>query len=193
MFTIPTIGHLIIPLSWAIDYGVGEIFAKHAYFVVTSAILLVLMVVQIFMLVNWIIGVATIVGLVLLIYYAMTIFEYFTHNFYLEPRRLLATQILTAIIVLVSLIVAVAHPKIADYEGLTLSVFIAVFMLWAYTIMHFIFDMAEEDSKPIYYSLTLFPIYKYYPGKGVLLHYKPTSAFIGGVVVITFWSFFTAS
>jgi hypothetical protein len=94
---------------------------------------------------------------------------------------------------LAALIVSIVHPSIAAYEGLTISVCIAIFLAWSYGILAFIYDINEENDKPIYYSMTLFPVYKYEPGKGVMLHYKPTTAFLTGVIILTFWSFFTAA
>ena len=78
---------------------------------------------------------------------------------------------MTAVFVIAALVWAIADPKVAAYEGLTLSVVILVVISWGYSIFHFIFDESEADAKPIYYSLTLFPVYKYAPGKGIILHY----------------------
>jgi hypothetical protein len=189
---IPTLSHILVPIFWVADYGIGEVWAKQQYFVITSIVCLVLILVSIFTLVNWVTGLATLIGMGVVAYYVITLYEYITHNFYLDNTRQLVTGILTGVIIFFSLVYAAVSPSLAPFEGLTISVLVGISIFWFYAVFHFIFDVYDEDQKPIYYSLSLFPIYKYEPEKGAILHYRPTSAFIAGVILITFWSFLCA-
>jgi hypothetical protein len=170
----------------------SEVWAKQHYFVIISIIGQVLILLSVFILVDWISGIATFVGMGIVTFYSVTLYEYVTHNFFLTANRQMITGVLTALIIFAALIWAGIDPKLAPFEGLTISALIGVCIFWFYAIFHFIFDVYDEDTKPIYYSLSLFPIYKYLPDTGAVLHYKPTSSFMSGVVIITFWSFITA-
>ena len=56
----------------------------------------------------------------------------------------------------------------------------------------FVVDYADIINKPIYYSPTLFPIYKYNPRKNIVVnHYDPALAWIAGLILLFFWAFFT--
>lgn len=142
---IPTLAHILVPIFWIADYGMGEVWSKMHYFVITSVIGLVLILVSIFMLVNWISGVATLVGMAVVAYYVVTLYEYITHNFYLDDRRQLITGVLTGVIIFFSLVYAGVSPSLAPFQGLTISVLVGISIFWFYAVFHFIFDVYDED------------------------------------------------
>ena len=58
---------------------------------------------------------------------------------------------------------ALGSSEISSYEGVSYSVAALLFFLWTYALFQFGRDIFESTRRPLYFSATLFPIYKYNP------------------------------
>jgi hypothetical protein len=81
---------------------------------------------------------------------------------------------------------------LSSYAGGSYSAAILFFFLWSYAISQFVIDFHEKDTKPIYVSINLFPVYKFNPKiNDVEDHYDPAVSFILGLVIAAFWGLIT--
>jgi|LauGreDrversion4_2_1035121.scaffolds.fasta_scaffold1184845_1 hypothetical protein len=73
-----------------------------------------------------------------------------------------------------------------------MSTVIIIGILWIYAGAHFLKDLSELKSRPIYFSQSLYPIYKFNEKtKDVEKHYMPISCWIIGLVILMMWSLLT--
>mmetsp|Transcript_25040 Transcript_25040/g.38852 ORF Transcript_25040/g.38852 Transcript_25040/m.38852 type:complete len:148 (+) Transcript_25040:3305-3748(+) len=69
---------------------------------------------------------------------------------------------------------------------------VLLFMLWFYAVFQFVRDFIETERRPVFYSSTIFPIYKLNPQTNhIEPHYDPTVAWIIGLILLIGWGFFT--
>jgi len=99
-------------------------------------------------------------------------------------------------IVIACIVATSVYAGISDdmstYDGVSYSVAVCLFFLWSYAMLQFGHDLSQFNERPLYFSPTLFPIYKYNPKiNDVEDHYKPTTVWICGLVLLVFWGFFT--
>jgi len=104
----------------------------------------------------------------------------------------MVNRILIVVLVLFSSVYATFDKDLSTYAGISLSFSVCLFLLWAYALFQFTRDFKEIEQRPIFYSTSLFPIYKYDPTiNDVVQHYDPAIAWIAGLVMLIMWGFFT--
>ena len=189
----PTLAHLLVIILKAADMGFGEVVKNFKYFMIATIIGLILILVSLFLFVSWVEGVAALGGLILITYTIVQLFLYVSNGFSLDGKWVLANRILATIAVLASFVVSVGVPSLSLYQGASFSCLTLLIMIWFFAIFHLIVDLRESTEKPVYYSLTLFPIYKYDPkNHDVEPHIKVTGAWLASFVLLAGWAFLTA-
>ena len=95
-------------------------------------------------------------------------------------------------LVLFAGIYSVFKDDFSTYWGISLGIATLFTILWSYAIFHTIVDIMEIEKRPIWYSTSLFPIYKFNPDKNDLEdHYAPTVALFCGLFMLLLWGFLT--
>ena len=76
-------------------------------------------------------------------------------------RRL--NRVLVLLAILCSAVLSIFIDGLSTYEGLGYSASVMLFFLWFYAAFHFVKDFREIAQKPVFYSGSLFPVYKFNP------------------------------
>lgn len=189
----PTFTHALLCLLKAIDCGIGELFKHFKFFAICTILGIVLILASLFLFVSWVDGVSVLGGTILLSYTTSQVYMFWINGMYLPGSFMLANRILAGLICGSSFIVALALPQLSYYQGISFSGLTLMVFLWFYAIFFLVIDLNESIEKPVYYSLTLFPIYKYDPkNHDVVEHYKVTSVWLASLVLLSVWAFLTA-
>ena len=189
---MPTLAHALVVVLRIIDRGTEGFDAKFKYFVGGTAFGFVLMIVSVFFFVHYIEGIICVCVLLLFIYVAAQFSLYIKNGYYMKPIWTLINNVLAIGCIAAASIYAGLSDDMTTYQGATISCYAWLFFLWAYAIFQFTMDYRNFVQKPIYYSPTLFPIYKYNPKiNDVEDHYEPAIAWIAGLVLLVFWGFFS--
>lgn len=190
---VPTLSHALVWVLRYADRGAQDLWKDCAYFIVATGVGLLLMVVAVFLFVHWIEGVAFIVALILIVYFVAQAYIYVTHGFKMPWKWPLINGILVTVLVLTAFIWSIADPRLSMYEGATISALTLLVFLWGYGTFNLVYDVKGIEDEPVYYSMTLFPIFKYDASAGsVVEHYEPTAAWMAGIALLSFWAFLTA-
>jgi hypothetical protein len=95
--------------------------------------------------------------------------------------------------VIVSLVFSIVSDRLNGYGGVSFSTMTLCSILWMYSIMQFGIDLVLMDSNPVYFSSSIFPIYKFNSlTNKVEEHYGPTLSWISGFALAAVWTFLTA-
>lgn len=192
-FMAPTFTHALVVLLKAIDCGLGEVIKNFKFFMIGTALGLLLILASLFLFVSWVEGVAVLCGIILMAYIISQVYIYLKNGLYLSDGFLLANRILAGLICISSFVVALILPQLSAYEGVSYSGLTLLVMMWSYAIFHLIIDLNSSIEKPIYYSLTLFPIYQYDPkAHDVVDHFKNTAVWMASLILLSVWAFLTA-
>lgn len=93
------------------------------------------------------------------------------------------------LIVLATTIFSLVDESLNTFEGLSYSSCVLLFLLWSYALIQFAIDFNSSMTRPVFFSASLFPIYKYDPKiNNVREHYGPTVSWIAGSFLILMWS-----
>lgn len=110
----------------------------------------------------------------------------------MSPKWSLLNNFLVVACIVATSVYAGVSDDMSTYDGISYSVAACLFFLWSYALLQFAHDFDQLNMRPLYFSPTLFPIYKYNPKTNdVEDHYKPTVAWTAGLVLLVFWAFFT--
>lgn len=188
----PAISHGLVVLMRVIDRGFEEFDIKFKAFAGIFALFVLLMLLSCFILVNWKDGLVFLAALIFLIYVVGNFGIYFKTGGFIPLllKRINRTLILLAI--LASSVVSIFVDDLSTYEGLGISASVTLFFLWFYAVFHFAKDFIELDQKPVFYSGSLFPVYKFNPKiNNVEAHYSPLMSWAIGLILIFIWGFYT--
>ena len=117
---------------------------------------------------------------------------YYQNDFALRPFWLYFDGILAFIIMIGPLIASFITNFLTIYQGISVSGGILVGYLWFYAFSHFLRDFYQMDSRPVYFSNSLFPIYKFNEKtKDIDTHHRPITSWIIGLIIIMLWAFLT--
>jgi len=104
----------------------------------------------------------------------------------------LVNNILLVLTILFAFVWSAFDKELSSYAGGSYSAAILFFFLWSYAISQFVIDFSERETKPIYVSTNMFPVYKFNPKiNDVEDHYDPAISFILGLVIAAFWGLIT--
>jgi len=143
-------------------------------------------------LVHWIDGVVAASSMLLLAYVGWQTYLYIKNDFRMSPVMLMINRILAIALVLVGSVYSFLEDDLSRYVGVTYSMCALLMLLWLYAIFQFVRDFAEKDRRPVYYSASLLPIYKFNPiTNDVEPHYGPTLAWTFGLFLLLLWGFVT--
>lgn len=118
---------------------------------------------------------------------------YVRDNYTMKPLWSRINKILIAGMTCIAFFVSLGTDDFSMYAGASISCLTLLFLLWAFAIFHFWVDSTEIDDRPVYYSMTLFPIFKYDPKKNDLEdHYVPSAVWTAGIIILFGWTFLTA-
>jgi hypothetical protein len=96
--------------------------------------------------------------------------------------------IVTALIVS-STVVSFFFEEFKVFSGVSISIWIIAAMMLVYAFAEISSDLSKMETKPVFFSPWLFPVYVYNPKKNdVEAHNLPTVALIGGLVTMMLWS-----
>ena len=88
--------------------------------------------------------------------------------------------------------VSIFVDEMSTYQGVSYSVAVNLFFLWFYAVFHFAKDFIEIAQKPVFYSGSLFPVYKFNPKiNNVEAHYSPLMSWIVGLALTMVFGFYT--
>ena len=105
-------------------------------------------------------------------------------------RRL--NRVLVLLAILCSAVLSIFIDGLSTYEGLGYSASVMLFFLWFYAAFHFVKDFREIAQKPVFYSGSLFPVYKFNPKiNNVEAHYSPLMSWVVGLILIFLWALYT--
>jgi len=129
-------------------------------------------------------------GVVVVLAYVLSqIFVYIRNSYSMPAINLLINRILAIAFVLFATAWAIIKESYSVYEGISLSASALLFILWSYSLFHFARDFSELEQKPLYFSATMFPIYKYNPiSNEIQEHYGPTLFWVFGLAVLLLWA-----
>jgi len=193
MLFIPTLAHGILLALRYVDRGTEDLWKSFKGLVVGFILGMLLMLVAVFLFVHWIDGLIFFAALAFLIYVVIQLYMYIRDGFYMRPIWLNINRVIIFGLTITSFCISLGTDSFSMYAGASYSCLTLLFLMWSFAVFHFIVDFSEVEDRPVYYSITLFPIFKYDPKKNdVEDHYTPTSAWIAGVLVLLGWAFLTA-
>lgn len=96
------------------------------------------------------------------------------------------------VVILILALVIVSFQNLSPYIGITIWMTTFVILAWCYAIFNIILNFHQKDYRPIYFSSSLFPIYKLDPNtNNVVEHNAPIMMWIMGLIILMFWGFLT--
>lgn len=158
----------------------------------TFTLFIVLMLVSCFLFVNWKDGLAFMGVLIFLAYVAFNFGIYFKTGGFLPTLLRRINRFLMLCAILFTSVYSIFEEDLTTYMGIGLSGSISLFFLWFYAILNFAKDFYEVAQRPVFYSGSLFPVYKFNPKKNdVEFHYTPLISWILGLIIIVLYGFYT--
>jgi hypothetical protein len=189
---VPALTHGLVVLLRYIDRGTDGMRKDFKMFIGGFALCVVLMVLAVFLFVRWVDGVAFLGGLLLVMYFVGQLYMFVMNDFYLEERWLNINRAIVACMVLAAFVVSLFVEEMSEYAGASYSMLVLLCLLWGFGVFHFAVDFNQRDERPVHYSLTIFPIFKFDPKRNdVVEHYVPMAAWIFGIVLVTLWTLLT--
>jgi len=189
---VPTLGHGLICALRIAARGLDKFHPSFTAFAIAFGVGVFLMIISCFLFVHWINGIIFLVAVIFLIYVAAQIFLYIKNDFYTPPMWQLVNNTLLVLTILFAFVWSAFDKELSSYAGGSYSAAILFFFLWSYAISQFVIDFSERETKPIYVSTNMFPVYKFNPKiNDVEDHYDPAISFILGLVIAAFWGLIT--
>ena len=117
---------------------------------------------------------------------------YFHNDFALISFWLWFDGILAFIVMIAPLAASFLSDILTIYQGMSVSCGILVGYLWFYAIANFVRDFNQMQTRPVFFSNSLFPIYKFNERtREIDSHHKPVAAWIIGLNLIMIWGLLT--
>ena len=134
-------------------------------------------------------GVIIAVVTVVLFYAILQVFIYVKNDYYLPNAWTIVNIIIVAIVIVSCTVVSLFFDSFRTYTGVTLSVWVFCGFLLVYAGSELLSDLANIETKPIFFSPSIFPIYIYNPKKNdVDPKNGPTIALLSSLVILILWS-----
>ena len=117
---------------------------------------------------------------------------YIKNSYKMNSKMEVINKILVFVIVIFAGVFSAVSEDLSSYHGISLSTIVLLFFLWSYSLFQFTRDFREIENRPVFYSPSLFPIYKYNDEIADLEpHYGPAVAWIMGLLLLLVWGYFT--
>jgi len=188
----PALSHGLVVLMRVIDRGMEEFDSKFKAFLGIFVLFLVLMLLSTFILVNWKDGLGFLGAVIFLIYVAGNFAIYFKTGGFVPLLLKRINRGLILLAILASFVVSIFVDSMSTYEGVSYSAAVNLFFLWFYAVFHFAKDFLEIAQKPVFYSGSLFPVYKFNPNiNNVEAHYSPLMSWVVGLGLMMVFGFYT--
>lgn len=188
---VPTfIAGLTVALTVA-DRGSGEKLPAFLKALAAEfALGVILMLACAFLFVHWIDGAIAVACVLALVYGAVQLRLYFQNDFFIKPVWRAVNLVLLFLGVIAAAAESAWDDNLSSYAGLSYSALVLLVVWWAYALLQFGIDLLTMESRPVFYSDSLFPIYKYNPKLlNVEEHYSPTIAWAMGLALALLWGF----
>jgi hypothetical protein len=106
------------------------------------------------------------------------------------PRAWTIVNVILVILLIAgSFISALIIPEFANFLGFSISIWITAFFILMYAFAELYSDIKNIETKPVFFSPWIFPVYIYSPKKNdVERHNMPAAAFIIGMLIMMFWA-----
>ena len=193
ILAVPTLIHGVFVAARVVDRGLEDFTLLYKAFLGIFCFGLLLMTATIFLFVHWIQGVILLCCFLILIWFVIQAYLYVKNDFFMRPVWQAINFVLAFIAVISASVVSLLSDEMVSYEGVSFSLMTLLLVFWIYSLLMFIVDIVQIESRPVFFSNGLFPIYKYNPVKqDIEDHYTPTIAFGLGIITLMIWSFFTA-
>jgi hypothetical protein len=188
----PAFVYALVLLMRVIDRGFTEFGPKFKTFVGILVFYIVLILVSCFLFVNWKDGLIFLGALVFMAYVAANFGLYFKTGGFLPVILKRVNRFFILCIVLASSVVSIFNEDLTTYLGVGLSGSVTLFFLWFYAVFHFARDFINIAKQPVFYSGSLFPVFKFNSKKNIVEeHYSPLVAWIIGLFLILIFGFYT--
>jgi hypothetical protein len=161
----PTVAHGVVCTLRFLDVGKEGFDAAFKGMLGLFCFGVFLMIISTFLLVCWKDGIAFIGVVLVAIYAAFQVTLYFKNDGFMDLvwKRINITIIVLGI--LAAGVVSIFDDNTSTFAGISYSMSVALFLLWSFSLFHFIKDSNESTQKPVYYAGALFPVYKFNPRK----------------------------
>lgn len=190
---VPSIVHGVMVLLRTGTTPITQFKAVFKAFAGVFVVGLILMIVACFLFIDIVTGVSMVVGMGLLIYFMFQCYLYVTNNFTVEPKYEKINLGLCLVLIVFSTIFSIFSSDLSSFEGISLSMFVNLAIVWLYAMIHFAIDLVQLETRPIFFGAALFPIYKYNPQtQNVEEHYGPVFAWLAGLWLLIVWSYLAA-
>ena len=157
-------------------------------FAVVALVFIVLIVIYSYICLSIATGVVLTVILVVSIYGVVQLFMYFQNGFVVAPLWKKINFVVCVGLVLIASLVSIFSDKVKSFEGVSLSTFTLLFLICVYSIFQFGLDLFQLTNRPIFFGVSLFPIYKYNPAiQDIETHYGAVFSWFSGLLLLTLW------
>ena len=187
----PTVAHGLVFSLRIIDRGMEKFDLLFKVFIGIFCFGVLMMIVSVFLFHHWVEGVSAIGALLVCIYAGSQVMLYVKNSYKMNRKMEIINKILVVIVVLFAGAFSAFSDDLSSYHGISLSTIVLLFFLWSYSLFQFTRDFREIEHRPVFYSPSLFPIYKYNDEINDLEpHYGPAVAWIMGLILLLSWGYF---
>jgi hypothetical protein len=188
----PALSHGLVVLMRCIDRGLEQFDKIFLGFTAVFVFFVFLMVLSCFIIVHWIDGLIFLGCLAFCAYVVGNFGLYFKNDGFLPIMLRRVNRALILLAIAASSVVSVFDESLSTYEGVSYSSAVTLFFLWFYAVFHFAKDFIEIAQRPVFYSGSLFPVYKFNPKiNNVEAHYSPLMSWIIGLTLMVLYGFYT--
>lgn len=174
-------------LKWIDDKG------KFTFFFFIQAVLTFLqgigMLVCAYVYLTFIPGVIISVLVVIIAYIVLQVWLYVKNDYYLPKAWTIVNITIVVAIIISATVVSFFVTEFRVFLGFSISIWVLAAFLFVYAFAEISTDYAKKETKPLFYSPWLFPVYIYNPKKNdVEPHNLPSVAMISGFTIMICWS-----
>jgi hypothetical protein len=173
--------------KWYDDQG------KISFFLVIQLLLSVLqalgMLILAYVYMTYIQGIIVSVIFVAVCYLVSQVYIYAKNDFYMPPLWTIINLVIVIGIIISATVVSFFYDEYRTFTGVSISCWVTAALFLVYAMSEIGSDVAKMETKPVFFSPWIFPVYIYNPKKNdVEDHTTPTIALMFGLVIMIMWS-----
>lgn len=188
----PTLAHAVVCALRLADRGFTDFWKDFKVFLIGFALFMFFMLLAVFLFVHWTSGLAflgaALYAIFLVAYGYMRITIGKTT---MSPWWSRINRFILFIGISIGGIWSIFDKNVSVVEGMSITTAGLLALLWSFALFHAVKDSYELNTRPVYYSANIVPIFKYHPESGrVVSHYNPSITAVAGFFVLAGWAFF---
>lgn len=191
----PTLAHAVVCALRLADRGVTDFWKDFKVFLIGFLLFMLFMIISVFLFVHWTVGLAF-VGVC---FYGIFLSGYGYMRLTIgkndmSPWWSRINRFILFIGIAIGGIWSVFDENLTVLEGMSFTTGGLIALLWSFALFHVTKDSLEANTRPVYYSANIVPIFKYKPETGrVVTHHAPGVTVVAGFFVLFGWALFVNS